>query len=534
MAVAGPYNFSGGYCPGYNFLAFPPGKNYAFEFRNCKFKNGCVTPRWAQKLVNLTTLGTTRYVTGLKVWNDAVNAKSALVAICDSKVWIADATGYTTNSSGISFTDRTGAVSVSNVATTRYSFDSLNGILVGVGNSANSGVPFKITAYNANAAVLAGSPPNGDAIKQVNNFLFIGRQLGSASTYSRVNYSNVGDSETWTVGNYVDFNKSDGEPVMALGSIGTDLYIFKQTSIGRLDTYTNVIAGATALGPLQTVVRGVGCAGPLALDNLPNGNIVFLGYDGHLYEFNGSTLVDLSKRPYPGVNCYDSSESYVYCGINVGSVDGNALVKVWKGINEVWVAFESNVSSFSAFNVFAYDYENAIWQGNISDTAPKSFATLTISGIPGVFEATEVLFHGNATGSVFSRGDTVKRYPVDESGVAAAFNFGMVIQMGKEASDFVPRSIVYETDLTSAGLAGLSLSVVYDTPFVGGVGGVGGSGIGVLPKRTFVNLPIRQDSPGSNILPRMITLRWAGSGTGSTTLEVLHFGNFYLSDEVVR
>lgn len=537
MATVGPFNFRGGFCPGYGFASLPQGMGYATDMKNCRFKSGAIVPRWAQSIVNNATLGAAKYVTGLTTWFDAPNNKQTIVAICNAKIHSADLSiGPYFPPATLAFSDLTGAVALSGLSSFRYSFDSLNGMLIGVGASAVGIVPFKFTAYNVNAAVLGGTPPNGDAVKQVNNFLFISRQLASSTTWSRVSWSAIGDPETWPAANFVDMSKADGEPIMALGSIGTDLYIFKQTSIARLSTYTQIISGAVALGPLQIIIKGNGCAGPLAIDNLPNGNLVFLGYDGQLYEFDGSSPpVNLSRTPYPGPNAFTNMDQNSIGGLSVGTVNARALVKVWPGIDEVWVGFDLLTDQTPAqFRAFAFNYVERIWEGYISDMLPASFASYNIGAIASTaFEGNAIFFDGNDNGEVFARGYLSKQYPVDEDNVAVDFRVGTTIHLGKEGLDFIPRSLCIELSNTSARLADLSVYITFDSYHSSGTAAYS-SGVGPLPTRIFIPINILPDSVGSNVIPKFITIELIGSGTGSSSTEAIRINDFYLSDEVIR
>lgn len=533
MSVIGPFQFQKGFSTGYSFNTVPDG--FATDMKNCRMKSGAIVPRWSQVKTTASALGGgTNYVIGLTSWIDAANSVTALVGISNAKIYTADASSYFPSSSALTFTDRTGATTIASNNTLRYTFDSLNAILLIAGNSAAGGVPLKLTAYNANAANLGGSPPKADCVKVVNNIAFLARQLNSVTTYSTVNWSNVVDPETWSAANSLEVNKGDGEQIMALGAIGSDLYIFKQSTIWRLSTITQTISGIATLGPLQRIIKGIGCAGPLAIDNLPNGNIVFLGFDGHFYEFDGSNISDLSRQPYPGPNVYDSSENYVIGGLNIGVANTQAVVKTWKGIGEVWIGFDTNITSASSvFNVFSYDYENRIWQGYVSDTFPKCFTTIPISpSISAQFESNDILFHGNATGNIFSRGSSTKTYPVDESGIAVDFRFGTTLTLSQQASNFVPLSVCFETSLTSSNLLSFGIYATFDGPFNGG------SSLSIpvppLPVRVVVRIPMKQDSVGINVLPAILNLEWIGIGTGSPSNEILRFGKFYISDEIIR
>lgn len=529
MAVMGPFDFRGGYSPGYDFNNVPPG--HATEMKNCRFQNGVIVPRFDQVVVNASTLGTSKYVNGLTVWRDAPSSVTALVATCNAKIYTADATSYLPTSAALTFTDRTGATTVSNSSGVRYTFDSLNGILVVAGNSINSVAPLKLTAYNANAAALGGSPPNGDCVKVVNNFCFLARDLSNTANFSTVRWSAVSDPETWPAGSSLTFNKNDGEPIMALGSIGTDLYIFKQTSIGRLSTVTTITSGTVTLGPLTTVVKGIGCVGPLAIDNLPNGDIVFVGYDGHLYEFNGSTVVDLSKQPFPGNNFYDTVGNSP--GMNSALLSSVAVsLKVWHGIGEVWVAYDGTLTAGKTENVIVYDYNNGICQGIVTDTKPKCFASIQ-TGTTVIFESPEILFHGNDNGTILAHGGGTRWVPTDESNSPVDFIIGTSILMGNEASDFVPRSLIYYTSQTASQLSNFTTSAAFDTYFNGG--GSIASISGVSANKVVQAIPMKTDSSGTNVMPNIISFHWDGVGTAGSALNyILRFGRFFISDDMAR
>lgn len=539
MAILGPFDLTKGSSPGYSFMSVPPG--FTVQLQNCRIKSGAIIPRWSQVKTTASVLGGgTNSVTGLTSWIDAANSVTALVAISNAKIYTTDVTAYTPSSSALTFTDRTGATTISSSSSLRYTMDSLNGILIVAGNSAAAGVPLKVTAYNANAAVLGGTPPKADCVKVVNNIAFLGRQLNASTTYSTLNWSNVSDPETWSAANSIEVNKKDGEQIMALGAIGSDLYIFKQSTIWRLSTITQTVTGIATLGPLQLVVKGIGCCGPLALDNLPNGDIVFVGFDGHFYEFDGSNVFDVSRQPYPGPNAYDSGEFFDSGGLNVGVCDTQVCVKTWRGIGEVWIGYNSNIIGSPAtnlYNVFSYDYLNRIWQGNITATFPKCFAVIPISSIIATeYESNDILFHGNATGNVFARGNL--SLPVDESGTAVEFKIATTVELSSQASNFVPRSLYFILDNTQPQLTSLKVFVAYDTDIFFSFGGTPiatFTGTQLNAKnRIIVPLVVKQEAGGP--MPTFMTLVLVGTGTGlSGGTDVFRMGaKFYVSDEIIR
>lgn len=526
MTVLGPFNFSKGFSSGYEVGQIPIGM--AKGMLNCRFKNGCVVPRYAIVQANSATLGaSSKNTLGLTAWVDAPNAVTALVACCNGKIYSTDASSYIPSSSSpLTFTDRTGAVTISSTNGVVYTFDSLNAILLVAGNSAANVAPIKMTAYNANAAALGGTPPKADCVKVVNNIAFLGRQLASTTTWSTLNWSNVSDPETWTAANSIDVNKKDGEKIEALGSIGSDLYIFKKTSIWRFSTVTQTVSGIATLGPLQLVISGVGAASTLSVDNLPNGDIVFLGSDNHFYEFDGSSIFDLSKQAYPGPNVFDNSSTP--SGLSVGLLSQTAAtaVKVWRGIGEVWVSFSNGTT-------FSYDYVNKIWQGIINTHSAFCYAEISIPSLVGATtEAYDFLFFGNNNGDIFAHANGNKTYPVDATGGALFFGVETIIPFAKEASNFVPRSVWFELPASSATLLSLVASYAFDSSPTSLNTAL--TLVGVSPYRNSFPISIKQDSPGSNIQPTSLYLAFLAKGTSTSTSLTMALGNIYISDEIVR
>lgn len=265
----------------------------------------------------------------------------------------------------ITLTDRSGALVFANQAN-GYTHGALNGIFFGFGGSLNSDPVFKITAYNGNASALGGSPPTGDCVVVVNNYVFVGRSLASSSTYSRVYWSNVGDPETWGASNFLDFRKNDGDIISALSYINNDLIIFKQRSIGKLGTIGTQTSGSVLLGPLETINTAIGCIGKYAVDRLPDGRIIFMDNNFHVQIFDGYTFTDITDPKMPEPNVQNSMNDQFY------SYSSGSFVRAWPSKNLVIVRFSPYTGS-QAKN-YAFDYKNMSW----------SKWTLTESdGVPG-------------------------------------------------------------------------------------------------------------------------------------------------------
>src|SRR3982751_714749 len=240
--------------------------------------------------------GGTGVAVNVHYWEDPVNypANSAAAILIIPYTSFASLKVYTApwdERFSLVLTDATGAAAIVGQGGTS---DSLNGVFVLCGYSVN---PICLTVYNGTFAALGGSPPQSFFNKTVNNFMFLS---GNNTNLSRIYWSNVVDPATWGAANYVDFRKSDGDVVSALWSLNNDLLIFKRNSLGKLSTTPPSTAVSVTLGPLITISERIGCAGPRAVDTLPDGTIVFLGADLCLYQFDGVVIKNLSKQPYPG------------------------------------------------------------------------------------------------------------------------------------------------------------------------------------------------------------------------------------------
>jgi hypothetical protein len=526
MGMVGPFSLASGYTGGYTFNTVPVG--FATDLQNGRIFYGSMIPRWGQQIVNASTLGAGKYVTGLTKWVDLPNSKVILAAVCNGSFFVGDFTSYTDfGSPTVAFNNQTGSVTLSAGGNVRYVFDTLNGILIGVGNSAAGGVPFSLTAYNANIANLAGSPPSGDSVKQVNNFLFIGNQPANPS---QVSWSNFSDPTVWPAGNNLQFRKGDGESITALGSIGNTLYIFKPHSIGQLSTTTQFISGTVTLGPLTVLMTGIGCCGPLAIDNLPNGNLVFLGVDNHLYEFDGSSVIDLSKGPMGSFDVYDAGDTTY--SLNNGFPNALTIVRVFKGLNEIYVAYDSDDTD-GTISAWTFDYLNNIWNGYIRASLNalhiKSSTTMPILGLGGFENSSEYLFCGNENGNIVQQNFSVKRYPTDSMGNPASAVFSTSIRCGNAPLDFIPRSVIFECGQLSAD-ATVDFFYTWDAPFNGGVAVWQSTGASF--QRAIVPIVIPQDANGS--IPSVLSLTWIMIGSNANAVLCGQIGSFWLSDEFER
>lgn len=141
-----------------------------------------------------------------------------------------------------------------------------------------------------NVNVLGGTPPIARFCRAFGPYLVISYVTDSGNTYySRVQWSDTGDCETWSGGNAGSTDLlEDPEDITGMGIFGNFLTIHKRSSIylGQLVTTSDVFR-------FDRKSTGVGCVAEATIATIPSGEQIFLGTDG-IHLFNGITapLID--------------------------------------------------------------------------------------------------------------------------------------------------------------------------------------------------------------------------------------------------
>lgn len=151
--------------------------------------------------------------------------------------------------------------------------------------------PIRKYTGSGNDAVLGGSPPVCKYLIDFKGYLVLANITDTTNFFTRVQWSDSGDPETWTGGNSGSVNLlEDSLEITGISRFGDFLAVHKESAIylGQLVTTSEVFrftrketgAGAIAAGSIQ---------------NLPDGTQIFLARDG-LRLFNGvsSSLIPSS------------------------------------------------------------------------------------------------------------------------------------------------------------------------------------------------------------------------------------------------
>lgn len=382
--------------------------------------------RQGSAAINSSAISGTPAVHGLADWQTDAGQRS-LVVTAGTKIFKA-------NDLGSTLTDITGAVTITSGQNNQSTFASLNNLLVRCGG-ATPDAPIKWSGAG-NAAALGGTPPSGNICRTANNFMFIS---GIAATPSRVYWSNAIDPETWSASDYVNVRGSDGDRVTALIDRDANLLIFKRRSIHILWTSTITVSGSVTLGPLVQIPNAMGCVGPLAIDKLPDGRIVYMGSDGHVYMFDGAQFDDISNPPLPRSNIQPTLDA-----LPAGRLP-YAVVRCYPTRNQVWISVTTTGTTNN--EVIVYDYALNCWLSPFTSIAANVMCsvidTRTTPSHPSV------MVTGNYGGLVYEQ-DTGTTNAEDTNGTIDAYGT-ISVQIGDDSTDFVPRSVVVPLESQTRG-----------------------------------------------------------------------------------
>ena len=197
--------------------------------------------------------------------------------------------------------------------------------------------------------------PKGTAVKIYRSFAFT---TGMTATPSRIQFSDLADFTTWPPQNYYDEVTPDGDGGEGYSELQGILYWFKHKSIFRVSY--------TGSAPLFTR-RQVTNIGTIAMRTVKNvvtpdkGELlIFLGPDGGLYEFDGSTAIPISIK---------IEEDNGIAPVSLGTIvkNKNILKNAWAINDEIrhWyiLVFTNNDSVDSTNNAgIVWDYyANSFW-----------------------------------------------------------------------------------------------------------------------------------------------------------------------------
>lgn len=277
-------NFVGGL----NSTAGPLGLNNSesSDLKNVRFnKFGSVLSRNGYIALNTSALSGSPQGDGLHWYEYDVAGTTTrkAIKIASTKVFKMDDLDGT-------WDDITGAITIT--AGNHVDFENwLNEVYMTNGTD----VPFK---WNATGNAAAMTVPTGltkaKYVRQFNNYLFLANVVVSGTSHpSRIYYSNLNTSSTYTATDFIEVSKNDGQEITGIKVLSDRLVIFKSRSIynlfftGDADIPFILPGGGKSNSP-------VGCVAPFSIQEIDNG-LVFLSYDG-LYFYDGNSSYKISDK----------------------------------------------------------------------------------------------------------------------------------------------------------------------------------------------------------------------------------------------
>lgn len=218
----------------------------------------------------------------MKYFELQVGSQTRLVRVGRTKVQ--DLNKTTATWASVTSTPLTGA-STDNVS---VAFPLLSGEKIAVFTNGKDAI--RKIALTANDAALGGSPPLARYAQAFGPYLVIAWIIDGGNTYySRVQWCDTGDPETWSGGNAgsVDLLE-DPEDITGLGVFGNFLTVHKTKSI-----YLGQLVSTSDVFRFDRKPTGVGAVAGATIANIPSGEQIFLASDG-IHLFNGITapLID--------------------------------------------------------------------------------------------------------------------------------------------------------------------------------------------------------------------------------------------------
>lgn len=152
-----------------------------------------------------------------------------------------------------------------------------------------------LDVVNFTSLTSTSRPTTAKTVAFFKNFLIFGNTTeNGVAKPTRIRWSNVGTTTTWSNADFIDIGALGGQSINAMAELYDHLYIFLTDSIYRL----SFVAGADTF-QVSKVTDDIGCIAKnsvqsITLSNAQNG-LVFLDKDKKVYFFDGITVKDISQ-----------------------------------------------------------------------------------------------------------------------------------------------------------------------------------------------------------------------------------------------
>jgi len=288
------------------------------------------------------------------------------------------------------------------------------------------------------------------------------------------------------------------------------------------------------LGPLTTLTDRIGCAAPTAVDNMPDGTVVFLGMDRCLYQTDGVSITNLANMPSPNsnysffVNNIGYPANPPYLGLGACSVKVDSLN------HKIWVEMLPITGVVST--VYVYDYLYRAWcdwteLSNDLTTGTGSGGITYLASMPSQLANNYGLAYTVWTGS--STGYLSTYAPLEGFGHFSNSSswpciFETSIQLGgTNPPDFIPRSVLIPYRQPNSQGGTTQVFIGWDGTYQATASNT--SSFNALSG--FLVVPISETPEGTGIQPRTLQIKIIYTGNIGGVQTIVE--PIYISDEVV-
>lgn len=257
-------------------------------------------------------------------------------------------------------------------------------------------------SITGNDSALGGTPPLARYMQAFGPYLVLAYITDGGNTYySRVQWCDTGDPETWTGGNAGDVNLlEDPEDITGLGLFGNFLTVHKSKSI-----YVGQLVSTSEVFRFDRRATGVGAAASATIAQIPSGEQIFLGSDG-IHLFNGITapLIDspiqdeLRESMNPEIisaahGLYVEELDEYWCAVGIGNdTEPSTVYKYNWRTRQIYKDKHANMTAMSLYlnttettwdsAVGTWDSQTGTWDGIANLALSKIVIYGDLSGVP--------------------------------------------------------------------------------------------------------------------------------------------------------
>ncbi len=396
--------------------------NESPDLKNIDFdKFGSFGQRNGYTALNTTAVTADTRIDGL-FWFMTPTLRKPIMA-CGTKIYRMDSLDGT-------WDDITGAASI----TGGYRFDFEN--FVGTAIMTNDwDVPLK---WTGSGDVVELDVPTGltraKFVTKFQNYCFLANVVvGGVDMPSRFYFSGLRDITSWSLLDFYEISKDDGEEITGFKVLGDRLVVYKTNSI--------YIVSFTGNADIPFVINKtnshVGCIAPYSIQEINNGH-VYLAYDG-VYFFDGNNSYKLSDKISNTILGYSQANF------------ANAVSMYQKNKNRYWLSF---ATSSDNDRVITWDSFNNAWS-LYTGMNPSAMAIFLVDGVE------ERPYFGDYSGFVY-RADVsgeLNDYPLNVKTAINSYwwsNWKAFDELTDQKG--VPQVYIYHKDITGT----LTFSYSYD------------------------------------------------------------------------